>query len=418
MPLRVLWSGLLAWCRSRLPTRCRGAPPSSFARHVDDRDHEAIVSRLAGLTFAHPDVPAFERAPLTDAELAVHVGETNVFVLSTCLRVEIVWSGGPELAPDVLGELYGFKTFPEGKLRTEQALFHHLCRVAAGLESALVGETEVFAQFRQAVRGYVDGSSAGNELARLLKTVVAVGRTARKAYDYVMEDSLANAAARLAESAPRVAILGGGAMAKGVAQELDDADVVVLTRRPVSVGGLASRPWTELPETLAESPVVVSTVPGPVLDDRAVDVIRRRSEPLLMVDLGMPPALGAHETIDSLRYLGIDDVASSIESSPASHVEDVTASEAQSAWHRLTVSDRAGSIITSMVERAEQTVEEEVSRFINRLSAGSDSETVLHQLAHTVARRILHPSLSFVGSTPLAPSELDVVARALGVEYE
>jgi glutamyl-tRNA reductase len=116
--------------------------------------------------------------------------------------------------------------------------------------------------------------------------------------------------------------------------------------------------------------------------------------------------------------VGIDQLASSIKRIAAVSADEVAAREAAAAWQRLTVSDRAGSIISSVVDRAEQTVDEEVDRYISRLATASDPERVLRQLARSVARRILHPSVSYVGSTPLEQRDLDVVARAFGVERD
>ena len=80
------------------------------------------------------------------------------------------------------------------------------------------------------------------------------------------------------------------------------------------------------------------------------------------------------------------------------------------------MADEAGSIIGAVQERVDRTVDEEVRRFGSRLSASAEPEQVLRQLAHTVARRILHPSVSLIGSTPLRPDELHDLARAFGVD--
>jgi glutamyl-tRNA reductase len=89
--------------------------------------------------------------------------------------------------------------------------------------------------------------------------------------------------------------------------------------------------------------------------------------------------------------------------------------ESETAWRRLTVTRQAASIISSVLDRAEDTVDEEVRRFSHRLASSADPETGLRQVAHTVARRIVHPSVSYIGSTPLEPGELEVVARVFGV---
>lgn len=406
-----------------LATRCRidSDSLSATARtyrlrtHAADGVNAALMPRLTGLCFAYPDVAACDRAPLVDAAHTQPVAGHHIFVLSTCLRVELVWPGPPETASLILEELYGPKQFPAYTTRTGEEAFHHLARIAAGLDSVPVGETEVLAQFRQALKRFEEDTREAKELGTVLKTAIGVGRAARRALDAEPEGSLATAAAKIAGSAPKVAVLGSGAMARAVIAELDDPDVAVYARKPGRIAGIPTRPWSEAVEGLATVPAVISTVPGPAFDRH---ILAERPEPLLFVDLGMPPAFESSQLGDSLDYRGVDDVAALVQPRPATEAERVASREAAAAWQRLTVSERAGSIINSVVDRADQTVDEEVQRFASRLTTATDPETVLRQLARTVARRILHPSVAFVGSTPLEEGELDVVARAFGVDND
>jgi glutamyl-tRNA reductase len=372
------------------------------------------MPHLTGLSFAYPDVPAFERAPLVDPEPWAD-SVTEIFLLSTCLRVELVWGGGPDMAPDVLRHLYGSRSLPEPRIRTGQQAFHHLARIAAGLDSVPVGETEVLTQFRQAVKRFQQDSPEGNGLSTVLTAAIGVGRSARRVLETEAAGSLAVAAAEMAGSASRVVVLGSGAMARAVIAELGDAEVALYARRPGTTAGIPIRPWAEAAHALVSAPVVVSTVPGPVFGP---DTLADRHASTLFVDLGMPPAFDSKEPADHLEYHNVDDVAARVRSGPAAEAEEVATAEAAAAWRRLAVSDRAGSIITSVVDRAERAADEEVHRFVSRLTTASDPEKVLRQLARTVARRILHPSVSYVGSTPLGQSELDMIARALGVDRD
>jgi glutamyl-tRNA reductase len=369
--------------------------------------------QLTALSFAWPDVSANERAQMLEPVLPVRMGRTEVFFLSTCLRVEVAWSGGPDLAPAVLEELYGTLPLPPGKVRTDLGAFQHLCRVAAGLESAQVGEAEVLAQFRQAVELLVAARLDDTDLGRVMEAAVGVARAGRRSLSAGHNGSLANAAARIVNSLPEVVVLGGGAMSRAVVRELDQPNVTIYARRPKPIAGHDTRPWEEAASVLMSCRAVVSTIPGPVplLDD-----LKRSGDPLVVVDLGMPPAITDPGAADRVIYRGVDHVASSMRSDRDPAAEEAVAIESEKAWGRLTVSHEAGSIIRSVVDRVEQTVDEEARRFAGRLLAADDSEQVLRQLAHTVARRIIHPSVSLLGSTELAPEELDVVARAFGVD--
>ena len=90
--------------------------------------------------------------------------------------------------------------------------------------------------------------------------------------------------------------------------------------------------------------------------------------------------------------------------------------EAAAAWRRFTTPDRVGMVIGTMVQQAEKAVAEEVARFATRLSQAEDPERVLRQLAHTVARRVLHPPISFISSTERGSEAIEVLAEAFGVD--
>lgn len=88
-------------------------------------------------------------------------------LLSTCHRVELYGYGEAPRLPDEL------------PLRTGEAAIVHLLRVAAGLESALVGEDEVLHQVRDAFREAVANGKLDGRLHRLFEIAVATGRSAR-----------------------------------------------------------------------------------------------------------------------------------------------------------------------------------------------------------------------------------------------
>lgn len=369
---------------------------------------------LTGLSFAYPDVPARDRTSLVDPE--VPLSYPDIFVLSTCLRVEIAWLGGPETVPEVMHTLYASlssRSLPAARVRSGHEEFHHLARVAAGLDSVPVGEAEILTQFRRALKHLVSRTGENGELAGVVKAALGVGRGARRALDCQPEGSLAAAAAAMIGGLPRVAVLGSGAMARAVVERLDPNSVDIYARRPGSVAGVHPRPWTEARQALSEAPAVVSTVPGPLFCE---DAIPSRRRPLLFIDLGMPPALAPPATTHTVDYRGVDDVAASVPAVPAVDAEELAARDGLSVWQRLMVSDRAGGIITSLVDRAEQAVDEEVRRVVGRFETAVDPETVLRQLGRSVARRLLHPPVSYVGSVPLDQDKLDVVARAFGIE--
>lgn len=369
--------------------------------------------QLTGLSFAYPEVRAEERAGIFAQSNA---NSLEVFYLATCLRVEIAWSGGPNLASRVLEDLYGTDELPEPRVRTDFDAFHHFARVAAGLESAQIGETEVLSQFRQSLGQLLARSGGESSLVRALKAALGVARCSRRSLTMDKAGSLGSAAARMVDSHSQVVIIGGGAMARVVVGELEGSEPVIFSRRAKPVAGVTPRPWPELRAALQSCQAVVSTIPGPI--DLFHNLERLSQQPLLVVDLGMPPALADSKSVGNVDYRGVDDVASSVIASPEPSAEEEAALQAKKAWGRLSVSDEASSLINSVVDLVENAVEEEVRRFSSRLSSENEPDVILRQLAERIARRIIHPTVSLLGSTPLAPEELSLVAKALGLHRD
>lgn len=384
------------------------------------------MRHLTGLSLAHPVVSVERRAPLsfsavsmTEAIQRLRSAGHDVFLLSTCLRIELVWPGEPEEAADILVDLYGeVGVVAElGVFRTGQDLFAHLCRISSGLASPIVGEPEILSQFRQAVSWYREGWEGRGALGFVLEAAIGIGRAVRKAHGASSSGSLGSAAAKAASGLDRVAILGSGAMARAAVEHLTNTEVSVYARRPGNVLGHQALPWEQAPNALETHPGVISTVPGgeaPIAPDRVAFALERRREPLLLIDLGMPPGFNTASTVFQGRYLGVDDIATFAAVPVPADLEQMLQEEAFEGWQRLTSPPRVGSIINAIVEQSDRAVDEEVQRFAARLHTSEDPESVLRQLAHTVARRILHSPISYVSSE--AGETAEVVAAAFGIE--
>jgi glutamyl-tRNA reductase len=121
-----------------------------------------VVSVQAGVS-SPEERSRFERAVET------HVAESEWIVLSTCHRVEVYG----------LGALPDIEAHPYGRVETGGAAVRHLVRVAAGLESTIVGEDEILHQVRDALKQARSSRSLDGRLQRLFETAIAAGRSAR-----------------------------------------------------------------------------------------------------------------------------------------------------------------------------------------------------------------------------------------------
>jgi len=181
----------------------------------------------------HADTVASDGRDRIARAVQGRIASHRVILLSTCHRVE----------------LYGFGIMPD--LRThlqvetgEQAV-RHLMRVAAGLESAIIGEDEVLHQVRDAFAQARALRSLDRRLQRLFETAIAAGRRARAGRTAASGNLAQRAVAWLQQRSTleggSVLVAGAGRMGSSLAHaaRLAGADVTIASRDPIRANRLA-----------------------------------------------------------------------------------------------------------------------------------------------------------------------------------
>lgn len=267
-------------------------------------------SRLA---FAPADLAPWLKATVRDPALA------ELFVLSTCNRVEIyaatsdIGTAGIALrqaiarrtGEDLLGP------GPHCYLLAGGAAVHHLCRVACGLDSMLVGEAEVLGQIRAAREIAVAAGTVGQEMDGLLSAAMTAGRRARSETG-ISVGALSAAGAAVALAEKRLGSLAGrGALVIGAGHAARLALTRLAKRRPgklivanrstehaeaiARLVGADVQPLDAVPRILCQVDVAIAATqsPGVIVTAEGLrsvmtfDPARR----LAMVDLGLPPVI-------------------------------------------------------------------------------------------------------------------------------
>jgi glutamyl-tRNA reductase len=231
-----------------------------------------------------------------------------------------------EIRPtELLGHLYS--------LRSGEAA-RHLFRVAAGLDSMILGEAEVQGQVKRAYELALVEGGTGPILNRLFRGALAAGGRAR-AETGISERglSISSVAVELARrtlgdlSDRRVLVIGAGETAELVAKALvarGVSTVFVANRHYDRAIGLAQRfsgsavRFEELPEQLKAADIVVSATNSPhhiVERDDIAEVMRtREGRPLLLVDIAVPRDIEpACREISGVSLHDIDDVQQIVE---------------------------------------------------------------------------------------------------------
>src|SRR5512137_1312989 len=179
-------------------------------------------------------------------------GVDEVFVLSTCYRVEVYAATSCPAAAaaslaQALRERAGDPSLPLFDLRGEEA-FRHLCRVASSLESGVIGEPQVLGQVRESFGAAATHGTASRELSALMARVLQVAKRVRTETAIGRAGvSWGHAAANVAEKVlgpldgRRILVVGAGEMARVSAKHLreEGAEIAVVNRTVSTAEALA-----------------------------------------------------------------------------------------------------------------------------------------------------------------------------------
>ncbi|HEX2051908.1 MAG TPA: glutamyl-tRNA reductase, partial [Actinomycetota bacterium] len=366
---------------------------------------------VVGLNHKTAPVALLERLAIADDRLpkALHQldGCEHVLeaaVLSTCNRVEVYavvtkFHGGAQDLRNFLSEFC--HVAPEelvDHLYTydDDAAVHHLFRVAAGVDSLVVGESEILGQVRRAFDVARDEGAAGRMLGAAFRSALRTGRRARAETGIARNPaSVSSAAVELARRAfdgdtlagKHVVVLGAGTMGRLAAQALRRAgvtDVTIVNRRPERASALADgfdaqrRSLDDLPDVLVGADILISstTAPAPVVDRATVEAAlerRARRGALLIVDIAVPRDVDPSVArVPGVVLRDIGDLQDVVETSIGGRLEELAAverivAEEQRRFSHWANASELAPTIAALVERAEDVRSSEVERALRRL---------------------------------------------------
>lgn len=262
-------------------------------------------------------------------------------VLSTCNRTEYYAAAEDHQA--ARDQLRAFlQTHAGERLRAEHLYeltridaVRHLCRVVSGLDSMVLGETEIFGQVKKAYQAALESGSTARTLNKVFQKAFGVGKRVRS-HTGIQEGqtSVGSVAVDLAEKIfghlreSRVMVIGAGEMSRTTAQSLlsRGAHSIFVTNRSFDkaeelareLDGEAVR-FDDWQGVLQEVDVVISSTGAPhaVVNRADVEAVRRkrRFRPLFLIDIAVPrdidPAVGEIEEvylydIDTLQVIAAE----------------------------------------------------------------------------------------------------------------
>jgi glutamyl-tRNA reductase len=267
-------------------------------------------------------------------------------ILSTCNRLEIyTLVRHPELGVGAVNEfLSNHSGLGTGELSPHLFNFHHqdavdhLLRVAAGLDSLVLGEGQILSQVKKMMRLGQEHKSLGPILKRLLTQAVTTGKKVRSETNLgTGAVSISSAAVELAQlklgqargvddlvtlESEQIAVVGAGRMSRLLLQHLQSkgaSDVVLVNRTIETAERLAKdfpdlsvqcRPLTDLDMSLSTCSLVFTSTAAddPIIDASRLKPLNRRSQ-LRLIDIGVPRNVAADAaTVDGVESHDVDDL--------------------------------------------------------------------------------------------------------------
>lgn len=407
---------------------------SVVAVGLHERDVE--LDLLASVAIPDSDLPK----ALSELAASTHLSE--VVLVSTCMRTEVY--AVTERFHDGLHDIQRFfENRVQGRLdpsELAERLFvayddsaaHHLFSVAAGIDSAVLGEGEVLRQVRDAALRAREERASGPVLDAMFRHAVEVGKRSRSETSIARGiTSLSHVAVELASrhydgdlDGRRIVVIGAGEMGSGITEALFSAgspEVVVANRtasraeRIAVEHGARAVSLAEIPVELADVDVVISAVASdqPVLTVAAVRAARDISDrPLLVIDAAMPRSIEEGiAAIGGVGVLDLDDIRKFAERQMQARrveidsVEMIVAEELER--YRANARGREmAPLIAELRAKAEGLIEAELARVgtkIDRL--GSEGEVVADVARRVVAKLLHEPTVALKDAAGTARGE-------------
>jgi glutamyl-tRNA reductase len=379
---------------------------------------------VVGISHRTADMPLLESLSMPTGATSVTLGRLvaqpyvdEAVVLSTCNRVEIyaavsAFHGGLSDIGTVLAAQAGLPVAElAGHLYVhyEMDAVRHAFRVAGGLDSMVVGESQILGQLREAYNTAVEHGAVGRLLHELMQQALRVGKRvhAETGIDRAGQSVVTAALAAGQPVAGPIAgrptlVIGAGAMGSLAVATLKriGADPILITNRGfdraqhlAGLHGAEAVSFDHLGETLRRVDVVVSATasPEPVLH---APLVAAAGRPLLVLDLAMPRdvAAGVGE-LPGITLVDLERLSAGTNAtldSEARAAEEIVAAELEAFLGWLRGADVAPTV-AALRAKADQVVGAELRRLAQRCPELPDEHRA--EVAHTIHRvvqRLLH----------------------------
>ena len=370
-----------------------------------------------------------EQLPDVTRALAEMPGVAECMIVSTCNRVELITA----LDAKVDGkdaDLAGFLCRQFGldssllashiyQHRDQQAV-RHLFRVAASLDSMVVGEPQILGQVKEAFSVARESGTVGGQLEHLLQSAFSAAKKVRSETEIGSNSvSIASVAVEMARkifgslNGRTVFLVGAGKMSELAARHLvqQGAGTILVTNRTLERARKMAEPFNarvipfeQIYEAAAEADIIVTSTGAPHHifnpEHGKAFLHRRRNRPMFFIDIAVPrdvnPAMGKLEglfvyDIDDLQQVAASHMAE--RSRSAADAESLIAGEVDR-FHQRQRTVNVAPAIVALQRQAEELRQAELRRMQARLGNLTPEQLeAVEALTRGLVNKFLHPPM-------------------------
>lgn len=384
-----------------------------------------------------------------DINWPVELPATELVVLATCNRIEFYTVTAGDSIAALEARLSELCHLPLDQLRSHSYLYRnldaarHLFSVASGLESLVIGETQILGQVVRALEIARQRKTAGPILNRLFQSAIHAGKRARAETNISRHPaSVASLAASLAARSTHGAlsqacavVIGAGEMAELAVRALSKRgarQILIVNRTLINAQAIANR-WAaravaldSLDAALGSADIVISSTGAPhviVPADRIRRAMATRPDrPLCLIDIAMPRDIDpAAAAVPRVALYDIDRLSADLGSSAALGQQEIPRVSAILAdeiaeFSRYLESLDAIALIAAVHQQAERIRSDLLEKSWRRLPDLSTAErTGIEVLTRALVKQLLHSPISQLRAYAPTPSgtTFTTVARQL-----
>jgi glutamyl-tRNA reductase len=362
---------------------------------------------------------AFSRTEVADWLGTHHQTSRSGLLLSTCNRCELYWVGDDDGESWFRHLARSRGAIPPSVLmrHDDRAAVRHLFTVTAGLDSQVLGETEILGQVRRAYDAARAAGTTTREMDAIFSAALVAGRRVRRETPLGRHPGSVSSAAveLLAErwgdlGQREVAVLGAGEAAEGVLRALQErgvSRVTLLNRHPERARVLAGAWgagvgfWGELDDRLPtlDLLLVATASTRPVVTAAQLSrAAASRAKDLFVVDLAVPRNVEpSARAVDRIQLFDLDDLqrlycpAAGAPSAALDQAEQIIEDELVRLSRTLRGRDVAPQL-TELHRLGSEMAEQESAWALAQLETLSESEReIVRQMADRLVRRVLYP---------------------------